>query len=145
MQEMTASHARSVFPSLQDAAALHAPTVITRRRGPSAVLLSGEDLRAILSSYSFSTEVFRESGSVSIWLNELALWGRGSTFAEAKDDLLDEIDQLFALIDADVRYRSSPDVEARLAWIYRLSLAGNDDERLAMLFAAPPPTVAAGR
>ena len=73
MQEMTASQARSAFPSLQDAAAGHEPTVITRRRGPSAVLLSDEDLRAILSSYSFSTEVFREGNAVSVWLNELAI------------------------------------------------------------------------
>ena len=137
MQEMTASQARSAFPSLQDAAAGHEPTVITRRRGPSAVLLSDEDLRAILSSYSFSTEVFREGTAVSVWLNELAIWGRGASFAEAKSDLLDEIDQLFALLDADARYRSSPDVEARLPWIYRLRLARGDDERIGMLFPIP--------
>ena len=140
MQEMNASRARSVFPSLQDAAELHAPTVITRRRGPSAVLLSDQDLRAILSSYSFSTEVFREGNAVSVWLNELAIWGRGGSFAEAKSDLLDEIDQLFALIDADARYRSSPDIEARLPWIYRLRLARGDEERTGMLF--PVPTAA---
>ena len=137
MQEMTASQARSAFPSLQDAAAGHEPTVITRRRGPSAVLLSDEDLRAILSSYSFSTEVFREGKAVSVWLNELAIWGRGASFAEAKTDLLDEIDQLFALLDADARYRSSPEIEARLPWIYRLRLARGDDERIGMLFPLP--------
>jgi hypothetical protein len=145
MQEMTASRARSLFPSLHDAALLHEPTLITRRRSPNAVLLSGDDLRAILSSYSFSTEVFREGDSVSVWLNELALWGRGSSFPEAKTDLLDELDQLFALLDADPRFRSSPDIEKRLPWIYRLRLARDDEERLAMLFAAPAPTVPAGR
>jgi hypothetical protein len=137
MQEMTASRARSEFPALQDAAALHVPTRITRRRGASAVLLSDQDLRAILASYTFTTEVFREAGGVSVWLNELSIWGKGATFAEARDNLLDEIDALFAHLDADARYRSSPDVERQLPWIYRLRLARTDQERLNMVFGAP--------
>ena len=78
-----------------------------------------------------------EASSVSIWLPELAIWGRGVTFAAARAELLDEIDQLLALVDTDSRLRSAPNVVERLPWIYRLMLAENDDEREAMLFAAP--------
>lgn len=141
MHEMTASHARSMFPTLQDAAALHEPTVITRRRGQSVILVSDEDLRAILASYAFTTEVFHEAGGVSMWLNELSIWGKGASFAEAKDDLLDEIDELFALLDADPRYRSSPEIERKLPWIYRLQLARTDEERLEMLLGTPASAV----
>jgi hypothetical protein len=139
MQEMTASRARNMWPTLQDAAARHEPTVITRRRGQSVVVVSDEDLRAILASYAFTTEVFREAGGVSIWLNELGIWGKGASFVEAKDDLLDEIDELFALLDSDHRYLASSDVERKLPWIYRLRLARTDQERLEMLLAAPTP------
>lgn len=139
MQEMTASRARNAFPSLQDAAALHEPTVIRRRRGMAAVLISHEDFRAILERCTFSPDVFLEGGTVSIWLPELSIWGRGESFADARADLLDEIDQLLGLLQADVRFRTSPDMVKRLPWVYRLGMVDDDDERLRILFETPPP------
>ena len=136
---MTASRARNEFPSLQDAAAIHEPTVIRRRRGPSAVLISDEDLRAILERCTFAPQVFREAGMVSIWLPELAIWGRGASFAKARDDLLDEVDQLLALLRADARFRTSPEMVKKLPWVYRLDLANDDDERVGILLGTPSP------
>lgn len=139
MQEMTASQARNSFPSLQDAAAQHEPTLVKRRRGASAVLISDEDLRAILDLCTFSPKVFREAGKVSVWLPELSIWGRGDSFSDAKIDLLDEIDQLLGLVAADARFRTSPSVVSQLPWIYRLALVQGDKERLRILFGAPSP------
>jgi hypothetical protein len=134
---MTSSQARFAFPDLQDAAAAHEPTRITRRRGATAILMSEEDFLALLGPFGFVPEVFFEAGAVAIWLPELAIWGRGPTFAEAQADLLDEIDQLLALAKADERMRSAPDIVKRLPWIYRLSQAADDEARLAILFAEP--------
>lgn len=138
MLTMTASRARDEFPSLQDAAAQHEPTLIVRRRGGSAVVISNEDFQAILQQWSFSPQVFREGTSVSVWLPELSIWGRGASFADAKADLLGEIDQLLGLLSEDARYRNSPDMVKRLPWIYRLMLAEDDAERSRVLFAPPP-------
>lgn len=134
---MTSSSARYQFPNLQDAAALHEPTLIRRRRGPSTVLVSDEDLRAILAAYTFSPEIFREDEAVSIWLPELAIWGRGASVAEASDDLLEEIEQLLALLAAEERFRTSPAVLQKMPWLYRLMLTPEDEARLGLLFAAP--------
>ncbi len=137
MQELSYSNARADLANLHEHALRHLPTRITRRRAAAAVLLSEADFRALLSRYSFSPEVFFEGGSVSIWLPELALWGRGASFDEAREDLFDEIDQLLGLLESDERARLAPNMVDRLPWIYRLMSAGSDDELLGMLFAEP--------
>ena len=144
MHEMTASQARGAFPSLQDAAALHEPTRITRRRGTAAVLLSEEDFDALLARFSFSPEVFFEADAVSIWLPELGIWGRGNSFGEARDSLLDEIDQFLALVSEDARFRTSAEMLERLPWVFRLSRLSDDADRLALLFSPPAPTLTSG-
>ena len=101
------------------------------------MLLSLEDFKTLLSQFEFAPEVLFESSSVSVWLPELAIWGRGTTFADAKEDLLEEIDQLLELITKDARLRSAPNMVERLPWIYRLMYADNDAEREEVLFAAP--------
>lgn len=146
MSEITYSRARAGLADLYDHALTHLPTRIVRRRADPAVLLSLEDFKALLSRYAFTPEVLFEASSVAVWLPELAIWGRGGTFAEAKEDLLDEIDQLLVLIGEDPRLRSAPNVIERLPWIFRLMYAESDGEREAMLFAAPiserPPALA---
>jgi hypothetical protein len=137
VREIAYSQARADLADLFDHALEHLPTRITRRRADPAVLVSLEDLTRLLGRFEFTPEVFLESPSVSVWLPELAIWGRGATFADARADLLDEIDQLLALVDADPRLRSAPNMLERLPWIYRLMLAEGDGEREAMLFAAP--------
>lgn len=101
------------------------------------MLLSLEDFKAILSQFEFTPEVLFEASSVAVWLPELAIWGRGTTFAEAKEDLLAEIDQLLALLAEDARLRSAPNMVERLPWIFRLMYAEGDAEREEALFAAP--------
>ncbi len=137
MQPITYSQARAGLADLYDQALEHLPTRIERRRADPAVLLSLEDFRTLLSQFAFAPEVLFEASSVAVWLPELAIWGRGSTFAEAKEDLLAEIDQLLALLAEDARLRSAPNMVERLPWIFRLMDAESDAEREALLFAAP--------
>jgi hypothetical protein len=137
MNEITYSRARADLADLYDLALAHLPTRIVRRRADPAVLLSEEDFKALLRQYEFAPQVLFEASSVAVWVPELAIWGRGGTFADAKADLLDEIDQLLALLDDDPRLRSAPNMVERLPWIFRLMYAENDGEREAMLFATP--------
>jgi len=137
MQQITYSRARADLADLYDNALAHLPTRIDRRRADPAVLLSLEDFKALLSQFEFAPEVLFEASSVAVWLPELAIWGRGITFAEAKEDLLAEIDQLLALLAKDATLRSAPNMVKRLPWIFRLMYAEGDAEREDLLFATP--------
>lgn len=139
MQELTYSEARAELANLHEDALRHLPTRITRRRSDPVVLLSEADFRALLSGFAFHPEVFFERSSVSVWLPELAVWGRGSSFAEAQEDLLDEVDQLLGVLETDERARLAPNMVERLPWIYRLMGTESDEDRLEILFAEPAP------
>jgi hypothetical protein len=142
MNERSYSEARAHLGRLHEHAIGHLPTRITRRQADAAVLLSEDDFRALVNGYEFHPEVFMEPSSVSIWLPELAIWGRGSSFADARDDLLDEIDQLLAVLENDERARLAPNLVERLPWIYRLIEAGSDDELVDILFGEPSAVTA---
>lgn len=137
MNETTYSRARAELADLYDLALAHLPTRIVRRRADPAVLLSLEDFKVLVSQFEFAPEVLFEASSVSVWLPELSIWGRGTTFDDAKEDLLEEIDQLLAVLTDDARLRSAPNMVERLPWIFRLMYAESDAEREQMLFAAP--------
>lgn len=137
MQQTTYSKARADLADLYDDALEHLPTRIDRRRVDPAVLLSLEDFKAMVSQFTFAPEVLFEPSSVAVWLPELAIWGRGGTFAEAKEELLAEVDQLLAVLAQDARLRSAPNIVARMPWIFRLTFADTDAEREEILFAVP--------
>lgn len=137
MEAIPYSQARASLADLFEDAIEHLPTRIDRRRAAPAVLISLEDLRTLLAGFDFHPEVLFESEAVGIWLPELAIWGRGGTFEEARADLLDEIDELLAQLAASPRLRAAPNIVERLPWIFRLMHADTDDERLTMLFAEP--------
>jgi len=137
VREIGYSQARAELADIYDNALHHLPTRITRRRADSAVLMSLEDVMRLLDRFEFTPEVLLEASAVSIWLPELAVWGRGATYADARADLLDEVAQILALVDTDPRLRAAPNFVERLPWVYRLMLAESDGRREAMLFAAP--------
>jgi len=137
MQERNYSEARADLANLHEHALRHLPTRITRRRSEPVVVVSEADFRALLTPYSFHPDVFFDGPTVAIWLPELAIWGRGGSFADAKEDLLDEIEQLLALLESDERARLAPNMVARVPWIYRLMGAASDDELIELLFAEP--------
>ena len=131
------SQARADLADIYDEALGHLPTRITRRRAEPAVLMSLEDFGRLVERFAFTPEVRFEASSVSIWLPELAIWGRGAAFADAQEDLMDEVDQLLALVVDDARLRSAPNMLQRLPWLYRLMLAEDGDQRRAILFSTP--------
>lgn len=137
MHQITYSRARADLADLFDKALEHLPTRIDRRRADPAVLLSLEDFKVLLSQFEFAPQVLFEDSAVAVWLPELSIWGRGATFADAKEDLMAEIDQLLALLADDARLRSAPNMVERLPWIFRLMYAESDAEREEVLFAAP--------
>lgn len=140
VQQVPYSEARAALADLFEDALAHLPTRIERRRAAPAVLISREDLRALLAGFEFHPEVLFEAGRVGIWLPELALWGHGSTFEDARAELLEEIDELLAQLAASARLRGAPNIADRLPWIYRLMDAESDEERLELLFAEPAGT-----
>jgi len=143
MQELSYSDARAELANLHEHALRHLPTRITRRRADPAVLVSEEDFRALLSRFSFNPEVFFEGSTVSIWLPELALWGRGASFADARADLLEETEQLLVVLEQNERARLAPNMVERLPWIFRLMDAGSSDRIEAVVFAEPFPAAPA--
>ncbi len=146
MEAIPYSQARASLADLFEDAIEHLPTRIDRRRAAPAVLISLEDLRTLLAGFDFHPEVLFESAAVGIWLPELAIWGRGGSFEDARADLLNEIDELLAQLAASPRLRAAPNIVEVLPWIFRLMLADTDDERRNMLFAHPaeePRTLAA--
>jgi Antitoxin of toxin-antitoxin, RelE / RelB, TA system len=137
MEAIPYSRARADLADLFEAAIEHLPTRINRRRAAPAVLISLEDLNNLLASFEFHPEVLFEADAVGIWLPELAIWGRGDSFEDARADLLDEVDELLAQLAASARLRAAPNIVERLPWIYRLMSTDSDDERLGLLFAEP--------
>jgi hypothetical protein len=136
MNEIQYSRARTELADLHEDALSHLPTRITRRRASSAVLLSESDFLGLLSPFEFHPEVLFEEGATSIWLPELAIWGRGDSFATAKEDLLEEVAQLLAVLEEDDRLRNAPNIVSQLPWVYRL-MAVPEGEWENTLFAEP--------
>ena len=69
----------------------HAPLLIRRGSSDLGVLLGSDEVWALLRERGFSPQIMRGDGSVSIWLPEFEIYGEGSTYAEAKAELLDEV------------------------------------------------------
>ena len=130
------SEARNSFADLFDAAISHAPTRIARRRSGEAVLIGRDDLLALTDAFAFRPDVYFEPDGVSIWLPELAVWGRGSDLQAASDDLVTEVRQFVEEWLADARLRSSPNHRPHAPWVVKAMLS--DDAQLAeSLFAEP--------
>ena len=136
MSPVIYSEARNAFADIFDAAIAHAPTRIARRRSGEAVLIGHDDLLALTEPFTFNPSVYFEPHGVSIWLPELELWGRGSDFASAREDLIDEVRQYVEEYLADERLRTAPNHRPHAPWLVRAMLL--DDEQLAeTLFAEP--------
>ncbi|MGA9762405.1 MAG: hypothetical protein WBQ14_08285 [Gaiellaceae bacterium] len=54
-------------------------------------MLGRDDLLRLVAGHEFHPEVFSEEEAVSVWLPEFALYGRGGSFLEVQEDLLDEV------------------------------------------------------
>lgn len=136
------SDARREFSSVYDRVSRDGAIVVVERRGsPAVAMVPLDQLRADLAAlYRFASEVlFEDDGSVSIWLPELAVYGRGDDLDDAIDDLLDEVEDYVE--DWHDHLRHAPNHAARIGWVRRIELAEDRDELRRMLFASPATAV----
>lgn len=114
------------------------PVAIERGRGEQGLLIGFDQIRLLVDRYPFTTEVFFEPGTVSIWVPEFQLYGRGASFSEAQDDLVDEVRAYVEEYLADARlYLHSPNRSPQFPWILRAYVADTAGELAAVLFAPP--------
>jgi hypothetical protein len=117
----------------------HSPLAIQRGNEDLGLLLGRDEAWALLADRSFTPEIMRGDGGVSIWLPEFAVYGQGTTYAEAKADLLDEvrvyIDEYLA---SAAEYRRAPNRAAHLPHVIKAYLADLRGELERLIFSGPP-------
>jgi hypothetical protein len=130
---------RSIGPTFSEAVQKHRPVKIDRGARESGVLLGAEEALALVAACRFHPEVFQEEGTVSIWLPEFALYGRGTSFPEARDDLLEEVRAYVEeYLDEAELYSRAPNRAAHFPLVVRAWLADASGELAEVLFAPPP-------
>jgi len=126
-------------PYFTEAVHKHSPLAIRRGSEDLGLLLGGDEAWALLADRSFTPEVMRSDGSVSIWLPEFAVYGQGATYAQAKADLLDEvrvyIDEYLANA---AEYQRAPSRAAHLPHVIKAYLADLRGELERVIFPGPP-------
>jgi hypothetical protein len=122
----------------------HSPLAIQRGSEDLGLLLGRDEVWALLADRSFSPEVMRGGGGVSIWLPEFALYGQGATYAEARADLLEEvrvyIDEYLANA---AEYLRAPNRAAHLPYLIKVYIADLRGELEQVIFPGPPGSPAA--
>lgn len=101
---------------------------ISRRGREFALADADQLLRRLDQLYRFGTEVIYEPhGGVALWVPELALFGRGSSYDEARTDLLDEVNVYVDEWEQDLRH--APNHRSKEGWVRRLQLLADDESR----------------
>lgn len=134
---------RSIGPTFTDAVQRHRPVRIDRGARESGVLLGDEEVLALVANRNFHPEVFQEGKEVSIWLPEFALYGRGPSFAEAREDLLEEVREYVEEYLGEVElYSRAPNRTDHFPFVIRAWLADASGELADVLFAPPADAAA---
>jgi hypothetical protein len=126
-------------PYFTEAVHRHAPLAILRGSEDLGLLLGRDEAWALLADRSFSPEVMRGDGGVSIWLPEFALYGQGATYAQARADLLEEVRAyLDEYLTEAAEYRRAPNRAAHLPYVIKAYLADLRGELERVIFPGPP-------
>jgi len=126
-------------PYFTDAVHRHVPLAIQRGSGDLGLLLGRDEAWALLADVSFSPQVMRGDGSVSIWLPEFAIYGQGVNYAEAKTDLLEEVRvYIEEYLAGAEEYRRAPNRAGHLPHVIKAYLADLSGELERLIFAGPP-------
>lgn len=134
---------RSIGPAFTDAVQRHRPVRIDRGARESGVLLGDEEVLALVANRHFHPEVFQEGKEVSVWLPEFALYGRGSSFAEAREDLLDEVrEYVEEYLGAVELYSRAPNRTDHFPFVIKAWLADASGGLADVLFAPPADAAA---
>lgn len=129
---------RSIGPVFTDAVQRHRPVRIDRGARERGVLFGDEEVLALVANRHFHPEVFQEGEEVSVWLPEFALYGRGPSFAEARDDLLEEVREYVEEYLGEVElYTRAPNRSDHFPFVIRAWLADGAGELADVLFAPP--------
>jgi hypothetical protein len=114
------------------------PVLIERGRDERGLLIGSNELELVLSHHEFHPEAFFEPEAVSIWLPELALYGRGPSFEDAQNDLVDEVRDYIEEYLADAAlYLRAPNRADHFPYVLRAFLADSDDRLGEVLFVEP--------
>ncbi len=134
---------RSIGPTFSDVVQRHRPVRIDRGARESGVLLGADEALALVAGCRFHPEVHAEAGEVSIWLPEFALYGRGASFSEAREDLLDEVrDYVEEYLNEAELYSRAPNRVAHFPFVIRAWLADASGQLADVLFAPPADAAA---
>ena len=120
------------------------PVAIERAGLEPALLIGADELGRLLVDYEFHPEVFFEGDVVSIWLPELTLYGRGTSYNEAEDDLVHEVrDYVDEYLDEAPLYLRAPNRAEQFPYVIKALVADATGHLAAILFAEPRPVAAA--
>lgn len=135
---LSVSRAREALGEVLSAAVRRHLPVTIERRDERAVLVGLDDLDLLLTPYEFHPEAFFEDKAVALWLPEFALYGRGRTYDEAQEDLLEEVRAYVADYLADSpAYLAAPNRAPQFAHVVR-ALISDAQGKLAEVLFAPP-------
>jgi len=113
------------------------PVAIERGRSERALLIGLDELERLIAGYEFHPEAFFEADAVSLWLPELGLYGRGSGFEEAQDDLLAEVrDYVDEYLSEAQVYLRAPNRAEHFPFVMK-AFAADAEDRLASVVFAP--------
>ena len=140
---ISATHARRRWSELFDRA-LHGrwPVLIERGSRERGLLIGSDELKRLLEGFEFHPEAFFEPAAVSIWLPELALFGRGESFEDAQSDLVDEVrDYVDEYVADAAHYLRAPNRAGHFPYALRAFVADSAGRLQDVLFAEPavPP------
>ncbi len=129
-------------PYFSTAVHKHQPLMIQRGASDRGLLIGEEEALALLGDRQFNPEVLRGEGSVSVWLPELEIYGKGSSYAEAKEDLLSEVRYYVEeFLHSAQEYLVAPNRAGHLPYVIKAYLADLRGQLAEALFPGPPATL----
>ena len=138
MAAISVSRAREALSEVfSDAVRRHIPVLI-QRRDEQAALVGLDDLEALLEAREFSPRVFFEDDAVSVWLPEFALYGRGRSYEEAQEDLLEEVRAYVSdYLEDSAAYLNAPNRAAHFPHVVRALVSDAKGRLREVLFTQP--------
>jgi hypothetical protein len=129
-------------PYFSTAVHRHQPLMIQRGASDRGLLIGEDEVLALLADRQFNPEVLRGEGSVSIWLPELEIYGQGSSYAEAKEDLLSEVRYYVEeFLHSTQEYLVAPNRAGHLPYVIKAYLADLRGQLTEALLPGPPATL----
>lgn len=117
----------------------HRPQVIRRGRDDRGLLVGLDEVWQLVADRTFSPQLMHGDGGVSIWLPEFEVYGEGDTYAQAKDELLDEVRAYVAeYLEYADEYRRAPNRARHLPHVVKALIAEARGELEQVIFPKPP-------